>query len=91
VLRERPAAEWLERLRAVSVPAGPVNDVPEAWALAESLGLAPLEDGFPAPPLRVDGSRPPIRHLPPALDEHGDEIRRWLRERSALGGSSSEA
>jgi crotonobetainyl-CoA:carnitine CoA-transferase CaiB-like acyl-CoA transferase len=81
VLRERPAAEWIELLRAGSVPAGPVNDVPEAWALAESLGLAPLDDGFPAPPLRVDGSRPPVRRLPPALDEHGDEIRRWLRER----------
>jgi hypothetical protein len=28
----------------------------------------------------VDGDRPPIRRPPPALDEHGDEIRAWLRE-----------
>ena len=31
------------------------------------------------PPLRFDGERPPIRRPPPRLDEHGDEIRRWLR------------
>jgi hypothetical protein len=28
----------------------------------------------------VDGERPQIRRGPPALDEHGDEIRAWLRE-----------
>ncbi len=78
VLRERPSAEWLELFQSRGIPAGPVNDVPGAWALAEQLGLKPLDDGFPAPPLRVDGSRPPVRRLPPALDEHGDEIRAWL-------------
>jgi crotonobetainyl-CoA:carnitine CoA-transferase CaiB-like acyl-CoA transferase len=79
VLRERPSAEWIERFQESGVPAGPVNDVPGAWALAEQLGLEPLADGFPAPPLRVDGSRPPVRRLPPQLDEHGDELRSWLR------------
>ena len=82
----RPAAEWIALLQERGVPAGPVNDVPEAWALAESLGLDPIADGLPAPPLRVDGDRPAIRRPPPALDEHGDEIRRWLR--SAPGESS---
>jgi crotonobetainyl-CoA:carnitine CoA-transferase CaiB-like acyl-CoA transferase len=93
VLRERGADDWVGLLQERGVPAGPVNDVPEAWALAERLGLQPLADGFPAPPLRVDGSRPPIRRLPPALDEHGDEIRRWLRSLapSSPGGSSSGA
>ena len=46
------------------------------------LGLDPVEehDGLPLirPPLRMDGERPPIRHPPPELDEHGDEIRAWL-------------
>jgi crotonobetainyl-CoA:carnitine CoA-transferase CaiB-like acyl-CoA transferase len=91
VLRTAPADHWIALCRERGVPAGPVNDVPAAWALAESLGLQPLQDGFPAPPLRVDGERPRVSRLPPALDEHGDEIRRWLRERSAPGGSSSAA
>ncbi len=81
VFRGRPADEWVALLQARGVPAGPVNDIPEAWALAERLGLEPLADGFPAPPLRVDGHRPGVRRLPPALDEHGDEIRAWLRGR----------
>jgi crotonobetainyl-CoA:carnitine CoA-transferase CaiB-like acyl-CoA transferase len=39
-------------------------------------------DGVPlaAPPLRLDGQRPPVGRRPPRLDEHGDEIRAWLRE-----------
>jgi crotonobetainyl-CoA:carnitine CoA-transferase CaiB-like acyl-CoA transferase len=82
VLRREPAAHWVSVLREVGVPAGPINEVDEAFALAESLGMAPVEtvDGVPLvrPPLRVDGERPPIRFRPPALDEHGDELRAWL-------------
>jgi crotonobetainyl-CoA:carnitine CoA-transferase CaiB-like acyl-CoA transferase len=82
VLRRRPADHWVSVLRAVSVPVGPINEVDEAFALAESLGMEPVEtvDGVPLvrPPLRVDGERPPIRHRPPALDEHGDDLRAWL-------------
>ena len=37
-----PAAEWVDALRAAAVPAGPINDVAEAFALAESLGLEPV-------------------------------------------------
>jgi crotonobetainyl-CoA:carnitine CoA-transferase CaiB-like acyl-CoA transferase len=66
----------------VGVPAGPINRVDEAFALAAELGLEPTDDrhGVPlvTPPLRLDGERPPIRRPPPRLDEHGDEIRRWL-------------
>src|SRR3954463_5294223 len=82
VLRERPADQWIEVLRAAGVPAGPINEVDEAFALAESLGMEPVEtvDGVPLvrPPLRVDGERPPIRLRPPELDEHGDQLRAWL-------------
>jgi crotonobetainyl-CoA:carnitine CoA-transferase CaiB-like acyl-CoA transferase len=82
VLRREPADHWVSVLQAVSVPAGPINEVDEAFALAESLGMAPVEtvDGIPLvrPPLRVDGERPPIRLRPPALDEHGDDLRAWL-------------
>jgi crotonobetainyl-CoA:carnitine CoA-transferase CaiB-like acyl-CoA transferase len=82
VFRTRPAAEWLATLRRAGVPAGPINRVDEAFALADELGLEPTDDrhGLPlvAPPLRLDGERPPIRRPPPRLDEHGAEIRRWL-------------
>jgi SAM-dependent methyltransferase len=82
VFRTQPAAHWLDVLRAVSVPAGPINRVDEAFALAEALGLEPVEEvaGLPLvrPPLRLDGARPPIRRPPPELDEHGEEIRAWL-------------
>jgi crotonobetainyl-CoA:carnitine CoA-transferase CaiB-like acyl-CoA transferase len=77
-----PAAVWVERLRAASVPVGPINGVDEAFALAGDLGMEPTEEvgGTPLirPPLRVDGERPEIRLPPPRLDEHGDEVRAWL-------------
>ena len=45
------------------------------WSRWREAGGYPL----PTPPLRLDGERPPIRRPPPALDEHGDELRAWLR------------
>jgi crotonobetainyl-CoA:carnitine CoA-transferase CaiB-like acyl-CoA transferase len=72
--------DWVERLNSAGIPAGPINDVPSAFAFAESLGLDPVWE--------LDGVRTvrsPLRGLarpttpPPALDEHGEEIRRWLR------------
>ncbi|WP_173922954.1 CaiB/BaiF CoA-transferase family protein [Agromyces sp. Marseille-P2726] len=68
------AAVWVARCRTAGIPSGLVNDIAEAIAFAESLGLAPV--------VEVDGSRSiadPIalgvsgaRYLlpPPALDEH---------------------
>ncbi len=78
VFRTQPAAYWIEALRAASVPVGPINDVAEAYALAEELGLEPVVevDGLPLPRPAI-GS---LRRRPPHLDEHGAEIRAWLRE-----------
>jgi crotonobetainyl-CoA:carnitine CoA-transferase CaiB-like acyl-CoA transferase len=77
------ADHWVGVLRAAGVPAGKINRVDEAWALAESLGMEPIAepDGVPvaAPPLRFDGERPAVRRAPPGLDQHGEEIRAWLR------------
>jgi crotonobetainyl-CoA:carnitine CoA-transferase CaiB-like acyl-CoA transferase len=84
VFAREPAAHWVEVLTGVGVPAGLINGVDEAWALAEELGMEPAEDvdGVPLarPPLRLDGERPPIVRRPPRLDEHGDELRAWLAE-----------
>jgi crotonobetainyl-CoA:carnitine CoA-transferase CaiB-like acyl-CoA transferase len=83
VFRTRPAEHWVEVLRAASVPVGPINRVDEAFALAAELGMEPVDGshGVPliTPPLRFDGERPPVRRPPPRLDEHGEEIRSWLR------------
>jgi crotonobetainyl-CoA:carnitine CoA-transferase CaiB-like acyl-CoA transferase len=83
VFRTRPADHWIETLRAAAVPVGPINRVDEAFALAAELGVQPVDEshGVPliAPPLRLDGERPPVRRPPPRLDEHGDEVRTWLR------------
>jgi crotonobetainyl-CoA:carnitine CoA-transferase CaiB-like acyl-CoA transferase len=43
-LAERPAAVWVPELTAAGVPAGQVNDIAGAFALAESLGLDPIVD-----------------------------------------------
>ena len=84
VFRREPADHWVAVLRAASVPVGPINRVDEAFALAAELGMEPTDasHGVPliTPPLRLGGERPPIRYPPPALDEHGDEIRAWLRD-----------
>jgi crotonobetainyl-CoA:carnitine CoA-transferase CaiB-like acyl-CoA transferase len=87
VFRTRPADHWVATMRAAGVPVGPINRVDEAFALAAELGMEPVDasHGIPVitPPLRLDGERPPVRRPPPRLDEHGEEIRRWLR---AAGG-----
>ncbi|GIK76615.1 MAG: CoA transferase [Actinomycetes bacterium] len=41
-LAGRPARDWAEELTARGVPAGTVNDVAAAFALAEELGLEPI-------------------------------------------------
>lgn len=79
-LRERPVAEWTERLATVRVPAGRVNDIREAFELARDLGLDPivsLPDGrggevnLPANPIRLSGT-PATYRRPPAPEPGGD-------------------
>lgn len=81
-LGERSVAQWSRRLREAGVPAGPVNDVAGAFALAAELGLAPVDehDGVRTvrSPLGLRSTPPVTRRRPPRLDEHGDEIRAWL-------------
>src|SRR2546421_1598593 len=43
-LAARPAAEWARELTAARVPAGMVNDLAAAFALAGSVGLEPIVD-----------------------------------------------
>jgi crotonobetainyl-CoA:carnitine CoA-transferase CaiB-like acyl-CoA transferase len=82
-LAARTRAEWSEVLLAAGVPAGPVQAIDEAFALAETLGLHAVDEtdgvrtvAFPA---QLSETPAGVRMRPPDLDEHGDE----LRDRSA--------
>ena len=82
-LIERPRADWAERLAAAGVPAGPVQTIGEAFSLADRLGLDTVVDtdgvrtvAFPA---QLSETPAVADRRPPELDEHGAEIRSFLR------------
>src|SRR4051812_9520509 len=81
-LAARSAAEWVELLTGAGVPAGPINDVAAAYAMARELGLEPdVEiDGLrlPATPVRLERTPAAVRRRPPTLGEHDAELRKWL-------------
>jgi crotonobetainyl-CoA:carnitine CoA-transferase CaiB-like acyl-CoA transferase len=85
-LRTRTSSEWFDALIWAGVPCGPINTVNDGVAFAEGLGLDPVveagEGAAAVPSIRnpITFSRTPAdyRLPPPALDEHGDDIRAWL-------------
>jgi crotonobetainyl-CoA:carnitine CoA-transferase CaiB-like acyl-CoA transferase len=76
------ADEWVARLGAAGVPAGPINDVGAAFAFASELGLDPAVevDGVRTvrPPMTLSATPAVVRRRPPRLGEHDAEIRAWL-------------
>jgi formyl-CoA transferase len=85
----RTAKEWVKLLSEAGVPAGTVNSVEQAYELAERLKLEPILDCIDTRGENVRTARSPLRFSetpvvsggpPPALGEHGDEIRRWLSD-----------
>ena len=94
LLAKRTAADWFGALIAVGVPCGPINTVDQGIAFAAQIGLDPVVTAGSGAT-----ARPTIRHPltfsvtaprydlpPPALDEHGDDIRSWLREEALDAG-----
>ena len=71
---------WFERLTQRRVPCGPLNDIADAMALAERLGLAPVveidDPGRESPvrgvanPIRLSATPATYRTPPPHLGEH---------------------
>ncbi len=93
-LRARPSAHWLERLAAVGVPCGPINELDQVFADPQveargvrielphpSAGRVPLV----ASPLRLEATPPRYERPPPTLGQHTEEV---LRER--LGMTAAE-
>ena len=93
VLRQRPVAEWLARLDAADVPAGPVNELPEVFAnpQVQHRGML-VEAEHPqagtlrmlASPIRLSATPVPKPTAPPLLGEHTSEVL------SALLGMNAE-
>jgi crotonobetainyl-CoA:carnitine CoA-transferase CaiB-like acyl-CoA transferase len=81
----RPTADWLEALDAAGIPAGPILDLPSAFATpqAQALGArVPLEHPLLGAvdqvgiPFELGATPASIRLPPPMLGEHTDEILR---------------
>jgi crotonobetainyl-CoA:carnitine CoA-transferase CaiB-like acyl-CoA transferase len=91
-LSTRTKMEWFRDIIAAGVPCGPINDVSGGVGFATEIGLDPVvevgegESMVPSVRNPITFSENPVnyRRPPPALDEHGSEIRAWL------GGESDE-
>jgi crotonobetainyl-CoA:carnitine CoA-transferase CaiB-like acyl-CoA transferase len=87
-LRTRTKMEWFRDIIGAGVPCGPINTVDGGVGFAEEVGLEPVVsvgDGAAAMPsirnpIRFSATAAEYRLPPPALDEHGTEIRTWLSE-----------
>jgi formyl-CoA transferase len=77
-IRGKPASEWLERLQAAGIPAGPINRVTQALgdvqaqhrAMVRTIAGVPLVGS----PVRLDGERADSGLPPPRLGEHTAEV-----------------
>ena len=84
--RTRSTADWVALLQDKAVPCGPINTVAEAFADAQvqARGLHVQQprhagDGIAsiagvASPLRLSSHPPVLRHAPPALGQHTQEV-----------------
>ncbi|GAB3318510.1 CaiB/BaiF CoA-transferase family protein [Geodermatophilus aquaeductus] len=87
-LATRTKMEWFRDIIAAGVPCGPINTIDQGVAFAEEVGLEPVvtagEGDAAVPsirnPIRFSQTAAEYRLPPPTLDEHGEEIRRWLTE-----------
>jgi crotonobetainyl-CoA:carnitine CoA-transferase CaiB-like acyl-CoA transferase len=78
----RPADEWVEKIREAGVPIGPVNALADVFSDEHVLSSGILRDvdhpaagmlNMLASPVLIGGERPPIRHPPPTLGQHTEE------------------
>ncbi|MEU4689668.1 CoA transferase [Actinoplanes sp. NPDC023714] len=79
----RTKDEWFRDLLAAGVPCAPINTIDDGVRFAEELGLEPVVTvgGVPGVrnPITFSATPAGYRLPPPGLDEHGEEIRAWLK------------
>jgi crotonobetainyl-CoA:carnitine CoA-transferase CaiB-like acyl-CoA transferase len=85
-LRTRTKTEWFRAIIDAGVPCGPINTVAGGVAFADEIGLEPVvivgqgDDAVPSVrnPIRFSETPAGYRLPPPSLDQHGEEVRKWL-------------
>lgn len=99
-MAQRTVHAWVEALLGAGVPAGPIYNYEQALATdhvaAREMVMNiphPVEGSFRALgfPVKMRGTPQRVRHAPPLLDQHGDEIRRELIEKGLLQSSGQGA
>ena len=87
LLAGRTRADVIDRLQAAGVPAGPVNNLAEAFEFARTLNLDSTWDidgvRHLRAPMSVSLTPPHPSAPPPWLDESGDAVRAWLATAAA--------
>jgi crotonobetainyl-CoA:carnitine CoA-transferase CaiB-like acyl-CoA transferase len=80
IMRQRPRAEWVERLQRVGVPCAPINDITHMKAAAQTAALEMMQPvpgidlDLMALPVSFGGERPRIRTRAPRLGEHNETV-----------------
>ncbi len=97
-LRTRGKLDWFRELIAAGVPCGPINTVDQGLAFAAEVGLNPVVNVGPGDtaipsvrnPITFSATPASYRLPPPAVDEHGEAIRRWLSNPESRPGSETD-
>jgi crotonobetainyl-CoA:carnitine CoA-transferase CaiB-like acyl-CoA transferase len=90
-LVKRGAVEWFDLLVEAGVPSGPINTIDGGFAMAERFELDPVVEvgegeravATTRHPIRFSATPVSYALPPPALDEHGAQLRKWLEDGDA--------
>lgn len=82
------AREWQSKLTQVGIPCGPINSIAQAFALAEELGLEPIQGSAQNPevanPVRFDQAGVTYSSHAPQLDGNRADVIAFLADDKAV-------